>query len=144
MNYSLLTYCTLIAFVFTAAEALPVVIAQPAPDLLPPPAPQEDGRLFVVKFKVFHVDGIKAALAEPKGFRRFVRGRCEQIGLSGYVWRVPNVHGKILAKGTRDQISALLCFVRELQHYGFIETFEVEQVFSLRALTSVQVPDSTW
>jgi hypothetical protein len=46
--------------------------------------------------------------------------------VQGYVWRVPRVNGKIVAKGTRAQVDALLEFVRRLQRFGFIQTFIVE------------------
>eukprot|EP01033_Poteriospumella_lacustris_P011240 gene11242-7993_t len=99
----------------TAAE----FFFQPVPEFLPPPGPLEHSRQFIV----FGIDGIKASLAQPKGFRKFVKGKCQEIGLKGYVWRIPRAHGKILAKGTRDQLQALINFLNELRQHGFIETF---------------------
>jgi acylphosphatase len=109
--HSSLTQCTLIAFVFT--------VFQPVREFLPPPGPLEHSRQFIV----FGIDGIKASLAQPKGFRNFVKVKCQEIGLKSYVWRIPRVHGKILAKGTRDQLQALINFIYELRQHGFIETF---------------------
>ena len=101
--------------------------AHPAPQLLPPPPPvEEDRATYIVQFKVFQIDGAKSNLSTYRGFRKYVQAECTHIGVQGYVWRIPNVHGRILAKGTRAQLDALLDFVRRLQLYGFIQTFIVE------------------
>lgn len=75
---------------------------------------------------LIRVDGTRASLSVHRGFRRFVQAECRQRGLRGYVWRVPNVHAKVLATGTRSQLESLLAFVRSLQADGFIETFMPE------------------
>jgi acylphosphatase len=79
-----------------------------------------------VQLKLFHIDGTRASLSEHRGFRKFVQVECQKLELKGYVWRVPNVHGKILAIGTRSQLDSLLRFVHDLQQYHFIQTFKPE------------------
>lgn len=101
-------------------------IARPAPQLLPPPPPVEDPMEYIAQFKLVRIDGVKPQLAKPSGFRKFVQKECTDIGVKGYVWRVPDVHGKILAVGKRAQMDSLLSFIRRLQTHGFIETFKPE------------------
>eukprot|EP01040_Poterioochromonas_malhamensis_P014943 gene14943-16633_t len=104
------------------------VAAHPAPQLLPPPPPvEEDRTIYIVQLKVYRIDGAKSSLSTYHGFRNYVQAECSGMGLQGYVWRVPNVHGKILAQGTRAQLHSLLDFVRRLKHYGFIQSFRPEK-----------------
>ena len=46
--------------------------------------------------------------------------------MSGYVWRIPNVHAKILARGTRMQLQAVLDFAAQLREHGYVGSYIVE------------------
>eukprot|EP01038_Epipyxis_sp_PR26KG_P012784 gene12784-17140_t len=53
-------------------------------------------------------------------------GLTQESGLSGFVWRIPHVHGRIIARGTYAQLHSLLDFLNDLIHHGFIEDFAIE------------------
>jgi hypothetical protein len=99
-------------------------MAQPIVPLYPPNIPE--GTRYVLQIKVIEIDGTKAALTQYRGFRRYVESVCTGFGLSGFVWRTPHVHGKILARGFPIQLDRLLEFVKELRVNHFIKGFGIE------------------
>ncbi len=108
--------------------SLPVAVAVPVTPLLPPaPAEEEDTNIYVLQVKMFHIDGIKSALSPYRGFRNYVCHECRSMGLRGFVWRVPNVHGKLLARGTRSQLDLLVDFLGVMERGGFFESYIFER-----------------
>ena len=88
---------------------------------LPPVLPDN-----YVQLKLVSIDGIRVSLAEWGGFRKYFKSKATEIGLSGYIWRVPITHAVVAAKGSKDQIGRLIDFVKELKEHLFIDTFAVE------------------
>eukprot|EP01038_Epipyxis_sp_PR26KG_P015241 gene15241-20543_t len=101
-----------------------VSIAQTPAPIFPPVIPV--GTLYILQVKMINIDGTKSGLTQERGFRGFVRRNCSEIGLSGFVWRIPRVHGRIIARGTDAQLRSLLEFLNDLIHHGFIEDFAIE------------------
>eukprot|EP01031_Cornospumella_fuschlensis_P032735 gene32734-39573_t len=97
------------------------------PELLPSPSDEEDKVDYLVQFKVYHINSSHNILKNAKGFRRYVQSVCVSLGVHGSVWRVPNVHARILASSTRAQLHTLLDFLRDMQETGLIGFFEVER-----------------
>jgi acylphosphatase len=105
-------------------------MAQPMAPLYPPML-RPDTR-FVLQIQVNEIDGARSGLTEDRGFRRFVQRRCTEYGLSGFVWRVPRVHGKILACGLPAQLDQLLVFVEDLRIHGFIKSYMIDERHDFR------------
>lgn len=117
-------------------------MAQPIAPLFPPMPPA--GTRYVLQIKVIEIDGTRSDLRDL-GFRRFVQGHCAEYGLSGFVWRIPHVHGKILACGLPDQLDQLLVFVEELRCRGYIKGSLIEkdkQDYYITANTFIVLPSS--
>jgi acylphosphatase len=104
----------------------PVPMAQQIAPLYPPDV-HDDDTCFVLQIKVINIDGTKAGLTRDRGFRRFVVRHCSEFGLSGLVWRIPRVHGKILARGTKAQLDKLMNFMADLRSNGFVENYVTEK-----------------
>jgi acylphosphatase len=101
---------------------------QPLQPLLPPGPPDAtDTRQFRLQLKLINIDGTRFELSPYGGFRNYVKAKCNELGVRGYVWREPKVHGKILAAGTKDQLNSLIDFCEELVTAHYIETFEEER-----------------
>lgn len=79
-----------------------------------------------VQLKLVSIDGIRVSLAEWGGFRKFFKSKATEIGLRGYIWRVPITHAAVVATGSKAQIDLLIDFVKELKEHMFIDTFVVE------------------
>eukprot|EP01032_Pedospumella_encystans_P008392 gene8392-9969_t len=95
--------------------------------LLPPGPPDViDNREFIVQLKLVNIDGTRFELSPFKGFRNYIKFKCDELGLKGYVWRVPVVHGKIVAAGTKAQLDNLIVFCKSLRSAGYIDTFTQE------------------
>ena len=80
-----------------------------------------------VQLKLVSIDGIRVSLAEWSGFRKFFKSKATDIGLRGYIWRVPITHAAVVATGSKVQIGMLIDFVQELKEHMFIQTFFVER-----------------
>jgi hypothetical protein len=78
--------------------------------------------------KFHNIDGTRFELSPYKGFRNYVKAECDKLGLFGYVWRVPVVHGKICACGTVEQLEGLIELCKAFRRAGYIETFTEEPV----------------
>ena len=118
-------------------------MAQPIAPLFPPMPPA--GTRYVLQIKVIEIDGTRSGLTQDHGFRRFVQRHCAEYGLSGFVWRIPHVHGKILACGLPDQLDQLLVFVEELRCRGYIKGSLIEkdkQDYYITANTFIVLPSS--
>jgi len=83
-------------------------------------------RKYRLQLKLHKIDGTRFELSPYKGFRNYVKAKCTEIGLSGYVWRVPVVHGRLLASGTEAQLDRLLELCESFVDAGYIETFTQE------------------
>ncbi len=84
-------------------------------------------RKYRLQLKLHNIDGTRFELSPYKGFRDYVKAKCTEIGLSGYVWRVPVVHGsRLLASGTEAQLDSLLVLCEAFVTAGFIEAFTQE------------------
>jgi acylphosphatase len=84
-------------------------------------------RKYRLQLKLHNIDGTRFELSPYKGFRNYVKAKCTEIGLSGYVWRVPVAHGRLLASGTEAQLDSLLELCEAFVTAGYIETFTHEQ-----------------
>eukprot|EP01035_Chromulina_nebulosa_P001137 gene1137-1533_t len=93
---------------------------------------------YVIQIKVLNIDGIKTDLVQDHGFRNYVVRVCRQIGLSGFVWRVPRSDGIILALGTPAQLRSLLQFMKDLMDNGYIENYTIENNKQEYRITSDQ------
>lgn len=113
----------------------PAPVVQQVAPLYPLDVPENTH--YVLQVRVINIDGTKSGLTQDRGFRRFVQRHCSNFGLSGLVWRIPRVHGKILARGIPSQLDQLLAFVKDLVVYGFIESWVVENKQDFRALSNV-------
>ena len=80
-----------------------------------------------IQLKLVSIDGIRVSLAEWGGFRKFFKSKATDIGLRGYIWRVPITHASVVATGSKVQIDMLIDFVKELKEHMFIQTFVVER-----------------
>jgi acylphosphatase len=80
-----------------------------------------------VQLKLVSIDEIRVSLAEWGGFRKFFKSKATDIGLRGYIWRVPITHAAVVATGSKVQIDMLIDFVKELKEHMFIQTFVVER-----------------
>lgn len=87
----------------------------------------DDPSLYVAQFIVYSIDNIKCSLSPYKDFSNYVKRECSDIGLRGFVWKISHVHGRILALGTRYQHDMLLSFIRRLESFGFVTSFEPEK-----------------
>ena len=45
---------------------------------------------------------------------------CDEFGLHGFVWREPDLCGRILVRGTEEQIKKLFALLSSLRHDGFL------------------------
>ncbi|RYH13359.1 hypothetical protein EON65_35825 [archaeon] len=104
-----------------------IPVAFPHPPLLPQSHNEEDTTDYLIQFKIYHIDSSKDVLKGFKGFRKYVQDMCRSLGLHGYIWRIPNVHARILATGTRGQLHGLLDFLKNMQESELIGFFEVER-----------------
>eukprot|EP00981_Chlorochromonas_danica_P012064 scaffold4399_cov175-Ochromonas_danica.AAC.14 len=76
-----------------------------------------------LRLELHNIDGTRFELSPFKGFRNYVMAKCTEIGLSGYVWRVPVDHGRLLASGTDAQLESLIELCESFCAAGYIETF---------------------
>ena len=104
---------------------LPEPIAQPPAPLFP--AFSEVGHQYVLQIKVLGIDGTRAGLTQERGFRNFVRRNCADIGLRGFIWRIPRTDGAVLARGTEQQLDRLMAFLHDLTTNHFITGFAIER-----------------
>eukprot|EP00981_Chlorochromonas_danica_P010030 scaffold2935_cov154-Ochromonas_danica.AAC.1 len=103
----------------------PSAAVQPVAPVFPTHhAPQEE---FILQLKFHSVDGTKFILSEYRGFRNFIVSKATEIGLKGYVWRIPLVHATIVAVGTEDQLRALLTLCKTLRKDLLIQAFTREK-----------------
>ena len=97
---------------------------RPIQSLLPNGPPDTtDTRQFRLVFALCNIDGTLPKLSPYKGFRNYVKSKCDEIGIDGYVCRVPLVHAEIVATGTMEQLFGLRNFCDELRVHHFIESF---------------------
>jgi acylphosphatase len=66
------------------------------------------------------VNGELTSLSEVNGFRNYVAARMRQMGLKGYIKRVPRQHAKLVVSGTHAQIQDVEDFLGELEEIGMI------------------------
>mmetsp|Transcript_20998 Transcript_20998/g.15404 ORF Transcript_20998/g.15404 Transcript_20998/m.15404 type:complete len:202 (-) Transcript_20998:45-650(-) len=73
--------------------------------------PKED----TCQYHLEKVDGTLDTLSEFEGFRGYVAGKMKEIGVKGYIKRVPRDHATLLVSGTSDQIQLVEDFLSELE-----------------------------
>jgi acylphosphatase len=88
---------------------------------VPPPAPAPAPVVETRQYDLYHVNGALTSLSSHKGFRNYVKHRAINIGVKGFIWRVPDVHAIIIFSGTHEQVRAAEEFLREMQKQGMIE-----------------------
>lgn len=66
------------------------------------------------------VNGSILSLSEAKGFRHYVASRIREMGLKGYIKRVPRQHAKLVVTGTRAQLQEVEDFLEEMEEQGLI------------------------
>jgi len=52
---------------------------------------------------------------------------CDEFGLYGFVWREPVTRGRILVRGTEEQIKKLFALLSSLRHDGFFDGWNTER-----------------
>jgi acylphosphatase len=80
----------------------------------------------IFQLKIYAIDDTLVSLDQYGGFPNLIVTECRQIGLRGYVWRVPITHARILAAGSKEQIDRLLEYLNMLQGRHLFNSFIVE------------------
>ena len=131
VNYQIIPFIILLFFVTVVGNGVvggPISPVHTVFQRVQPLHPSvSEQRKYQLQLKLHNIDGTRFELSPYKGFRNYVKAECTEIGLSGYVWRVPRVHGRLLASGTEAQLARLLELCESFVDAGYIETFTQER-----------------
>jgi len=72
-------------------------------------------------FVLRSINGSLCSLSEEPGFRNYVARNLRDIGVSGYIQRIPRTDADLIVKGTREQLSRVRDFLNKIKQQGIIE-----------------------